>query len=77
MESFLPDYGKTMDAHDNDAAKYPTQTMVQAARTPNFSIPQPPAGSGTGSRSQDHRSALLTIVRSIWNRVAKVATFVH
>ena len=54
VESVLSDYGKTMSAHDIVASKYPTETTVKAACNPDFSIPKPPAGSGTGSSgSQD------------------------
>ena len=43
-----------MSAHADVASKYPVETMVKAACTPDFSIPKPPAGSGTGnSGSQD------------------------
>ena len=42
MESALPHYGRTMDAHDNVASRYHKETTVQAACSPNFSIPKPP-----------------------------------
>ena len=43
-----------MIAHDNVALMYPTETMLKAACTRNFTIPQPPTISGTGSSgSQD------------------------
>ena len=48
-KTVLPDYGKTMTTHDDVASRYPTETMVKAACTPDFTIPPPPKGSGTGS----------------------------
>ena len=70
----VADYGKTTSAHDTVASKYPTETVVQAACTPNFSIPKPSPGPG---RAAVGARALLTFVRSIRNNVLKIATFVH
>ena len=36
METILPDYRKILDAHDNVASKFPTETMVQATCNPGF-----------------------------------------
>ena len=49
VENVLPDDGKTTSAHDTMASKYPMETMVKAACTPDFSILKPPAGSWKGS----------------------------
>ena len=78
LDNVLPDYWKTMTTHDNVASRYPTETMVKAACTPDFTIPKPPAGSGTGSsRPRIPRSAFLTFLRSVWNSVAKIGNFVQ
>ena len=78
LENVLPNYGNTMLAHGTVASNYPTQTMVQATRTPDFLTPKPKAASGAGSSgSQLPPSALVTVLRSIWNSVPKIATFVH
>ena len=54
LENVLPNYGMTMTAHDNVASKYPTETMVKAACTPDFTIPKPPNRSDTGSSGSQH-----------------------
>ena len=38
-----------MISHYNVASTYPKETMVKAACTRYFTIPEPRAGSGTGS----------------------------
>ena len=40
LESVLPDYQRTMDSHTNVATRYTTETIVRAAFTPGFKIPE-------------------------------------
>ena len=70
-----------MSAHADVVSKYPGETMVKAACLPIFPSPNPPRDCGGatvgGKGAKAARSALLTVLCSIWNSVAKIGTFVH
>ena len=56
LRDVLPDYQKTMDSHDNEATRYPMETIVRAALSPDFTNPEEPQalqahGSGSSAGS--------------------------
>ena len=70
-----------MSAHDNVASKYPMETMLKAASTPIFRSPNTLRDWGratVGARgARAARRGLVSVLRSIWNGVTKVATFAN
>ena len=78
MENVIPDYGKTMLACNIVASKYPTETVVKVVRTPFFRSPNPLRDEGRAAVAATiSRSALVTVLCSVSNSVAKIATFLH